>query len=330
MNEIVLNVNDLGVRFAGHAGQQVHAVDGLSFALARGRSLGIVGESGSGKSQSVLAMMRLLAPGGQASGTVMFGRTNLLTLPERRLNQLRGNRIAMIFQDPMTALNPYLRVSRQMTEVLVRHLGLTARQARTRAIAALEAVRISDAARRIDMYPHEFSGGMRQRVMIAMALLCEPDVLIADEPTTALDVTVQADILALLRERQQTCGTSIIFITHDLGVVAELCDEVVVMYGGRMMEHAPVHRLFATPEHPYTARLLASVPRMDQRAARLFSIPGQPPDITARQHGCPFVARCSHAKTLCQVQPPPYVTHASGGLACHFPQARSTLEFTGT
>lgn len=330
MNEIVLKVSNLGVRFAGVGGQQVHAVDGLSFELARGRSLGIVGESGSGKSQSVLAMMGLLAPGGVASGTVMFGKTELLRLPMRRLNQLRGNRIAMIFQDPMTALNPYLRVSRQMTEVLIRHLGLSARQARTRAIAALEAVRISDAARRIDMYPHEFSGGMRQRVMIAMALLCEPDVLIADEPTTALDVTVQADILALLRQRQQTCGTSIIFITHDLGVVAELCDEVVVMYGGRMMERADVHRLFAAPAHPYTAGLLASVPRMDQNGGRLFSIAGQPPDITARQHGCPFVDRCNHATTLCQVQPPPYIARASGGLACHFPQGQPTSEVPGS
>lgn len=318
-SDAILAVDRLNVSFTSPHGPSLLAVEDLSFVLRRGQTLGIVGESGSGKSQSVLAMMGLLARHGHATGRVMFGAQDLLALPASRLNRLRGHRIAMIFQDPMTALNPYLRVSRQMTEVLVHHLGLSRKQARVRAIAALEQVHITDAARRIDMYPHEFSGGMRQRVMIAMALLCDPDVLIADEPTTALDVTVQAEILALLRERQQSQGTSVIFITHDLGVVAELCDNVVVMYGGRVMEQANVYDLFAAPMHPYTAGLLASAPRMDRDGGRLFSIPGQPPDISLRPQGCSFSPRCTYAQDDCRTQTPLYQTHNHRGFACHHP-----------
>ena len=323
-NDIVLSVSNLGVCFTTEH-RPVQAVDGLSFTLRRGQTLGIVGESGSGKSQSVLALMGLLAANGHVSGRAMFDGVNLLTLSVQRLNLLRGNRIAMIFQDPMTALNPYLRVSRQMTEVVQHHLGMTRQHAREHAIAALSAVHIPDAAQRIDMYPHEFSGGMRQRVMIAMALLCEPDVLIADEPTTALDVTVQAEILVLLRELQARRGTAIIFITHDLGVVASLCDEVVVMYGGKMMERANVYALFNSPLHPYTAGLLASVPKLDEGNERLYSIPGSPPDMSRPQPGCGFAARCSGAGALCQEQAPAFAHTGTRGYACYFPHGVQTM-----
>ena len=250
----VLQVKDLQVQFATNDGP-VYAVNGVSFDLARGQTLGIVGESGSGKSQTALAMMGLLARQGQASGQVLYQGQNLLTLAPDALNTLRGAHIAMVFQDPMTALNPYLTVERQMTEVLQWHKGLDRRAARQRALAMLDAVKIPDAAGRISRYPHEFSGGMRQRVMLAMSLLCEPEILLADEPTTALDVTVQAQILALLRELQRDLGTAIVLITHDLGVVAGVCDQVLVMYGGREMEQGSVEHIFARAAHPYTRGL---------------------------------------------------------------------------
>ena len=239
----LIEVDNLNVQFETPDGQ-VTAVNGISFALERGKTLGIVGESGSGKSQAVLAMMGLLAINGRASGQALFDGQDLLSLPASALNKIRGNRVAMIFQDPMTSLNPYLTVERQMTEVLEFHKGMTRSQARARSVQALDAVKIPEAARRIGMYPHEFSGGMRQRVMIAMALLCEPDVLIADEPTTALDVTVQAQIIALLRDLQRDHGTAIVMITHDLGVVAGLCDQVMVLYGGRVMEQGSAESIF--------------------------------------------------------------------------------------
>ena len=294
----LLEVKDLAVQFATQDGT-VYAVNGLSFALAKGQTLGIVGESGSGKSQTVLALMGLLARNGSASGQALYHGTHLLTLPAAELNQIRGNRMAMIFQDPMTSLNPYLTVERQMTEVLQLHKGQDRTSARAASIRMLDAVRIPEAAKRVDMYPHEFSGGMRQRVMIAMALLCEPEVLIADEPTTALDVTVQAQMLLLLRDLQQDFGTAIVLITHDLGVVAGLCDQVVVMYGGRVMEQGNAQQLFKSATHPYTRGLLQAVPRMDGSDAALLAIPGAPPNMARLPKGCPFSPRCAFADAQC-------------------------------
>ena len=314
----LLQVDDLAVRFKTEDGE-VTAVNGISFALERGQTLGIVGESGSGKSQSMLALMGLLAVNGRAAGRAAFHGEDLLTMPTPALNRIRGDRLAMIFQDPMTSLNPYLTVERQMTEVLELHQGLARSASRTRAIAALEAVRIPDAARRIRQYPHEFSGGMRQRIMIAMALMCEPDVLIADEPTTALDVTVQAQIIALLRDLQRDFGTAIILITHDLGVVAGLCDDVMVLYGGRVMEHGSAESIFYRPTHPYTLGLLGAVPKLDHEGERLVAIPGVPPNMARLPPGCPFSERCTFAQERCATDRPPLVaTHDPAVLrACH-------------
>ncbi|MFZ4481655.1 MAG: oligopeptide/dipeptide ABC transporter ATP-binding protein [Rhodoferax sp.] len=294
----LIEVNNLNVRFQTPDGL-LTAVNDISFSLDRGQTLGIVGESGSGKSQSVLAMMGLLAINGSASGQALFDGNDLLTLPAPELNRIRGNRVAMIFQDPMTSLNPYLTVERQMTEVLEFHKGLTRAAARARAVQALDAVKIPEAARRVGMYPHEFSGGMRQRVMIAMALLCEPSVLIADEPTTALDVTVQAQIIALMRELQRDHGTAIVMITHDLGVVAGLCDEVMVLYGGRVMEQGSAESIFYHPSHPYTVGLLGAIPRLDQGAQSLVAIAGAPPNMAQLPPGCPFSERCALAEARC-------------------------------
>ncbi len=252
----------------------------------------------------MLALMGLLAANGRATGSARFQGQELLGLPEPQINRIRGNHIAMIFQDPMTSLNPYLTVERQMTEVLELHKGLSRKAARTRAIAALEAVRIPDAASRIRRYPHEFSGGMRQRIMIAMALSCEPDLLIADEPTTALDVTVQAQIIALLRDLQRDFGTAIILITHDLGVVAGLCDQVMVLYGGRVMERGDAEDIFYRPTHPYTLGLLGAVPKLDHDGERLLAIPGVPPDMAHLPAGCPFSERCAFAFDRCAVERP--------------------------
>ena len=315
----VLQVKDLSVQFRTNDGA-VYAVNHVDFELGRGQTLGIVGESGSGKSQTVLAMMGLLARNGTATGQVLHHGRNLLGLPAGELNAVRGDRIAMIFQDPMTSLNPYLSVERQMTEVLELHRGLSRREARVRAIQALDAVKIPDAGRRIDFYPHEFSGGMRQRVMIAMALLCEPEVLIADEPTTALDATVQAQITQLLRELQRDHGTAIVMITHDLGVVAGLCDDVMVMYGGRVMEHASADDIFHRPSHPYTRGLLAALPRLDAGAGPLASIPGNPPNMNALPPGCPFSARCRYVEDRCVGTMPllqPLAPGAPTLRACH-------------
>jgi oligopeptide transport system ATP-binding protein len=315
----VLEVRDLSVQFRTNDGP-VYAVNHVSFELGRGQTLGIVGESGSGKSQTMLAMMGLLARNGSAAGQVLHHGRNLLGLSAAELNAVRGDRIAMIFQDPMTSLNPYLTVERQMTEVLELHRGLGRREARLRAIRALDDVKIPDAKRRIDFYPHEFSGGMRQRVMIAMALLCEPELLIADEPTTALDATVQAQITALLRELQRAHGTAIVMITHDLGVVAGLCDDVMVMYGGRVMEHASAEDIFHRPSHPYTRGLLAALPRLDASAGALASIPGNPPNMNALPPGCPFSARCRYVEARCVTTMPLLQRMAPGSAtlrACH-------------
>ncbi|MEQ6291136.1 oligopeptide/dipeptide ABC transporter ATP-binding protein [Vogesella sp. GCM10023246] len=319
----LLQVKNLGVQFQTPDGY-VYAVNGVNFELEKGQTLGIVGESGSGKSQSVLAMMGLLAKNGKASGEALYNGQNLLAMSPKQLNAIRGDRVSMIFQDPMTSLNPYLTVERQMTEVLQLHKNMTRREAKKRAIELLEAVRIPEAARRIDMYPHEFSGGMRQRVMIAMALLCEPEVLIADEPTTALDVTVQAQILSLLKDLQRDFGTAIVMITHDLGVVAGLCEKVMVMYGGRVMEYGKSDDLFYRPTHPYTIGLLGALPRLDHDGDTLVSIPGNPPNMAHMPKGCPFSERCAHATAHCvEVLP---ALEAAGNQtsvlrACHKPVA---------
>jgi oligopeptide transport system ATP-binding protein len=320
----LLEVNDLNVQFATPDGV-VTAVNGISFALERGQTLGIVGESGSGKSQAVLAMMGLLASNGSASGVALFNGQDLLSLAPQALNKIRGNRVAMIFQDPMTSLNPYLTVERQMTEVLEFHKNMTHSQARTRSVQALDAVKIPEAARRLGMYPHEFSGGMRQRVMIAMALLCEPDVLIADEPTTALDVTVQAQIIGLLRDLQRDHGTAIVMITHDLGVVAGLCDEVMVLYGGRVMEQGSAEAIFYQPTHPYTVGLLGAVPRIEQGEQALVAIPGAPPNMARLPAGCPFCERCTLVEPRCMNTRPalvPVDDQSAVLRACH----KSSLE----
>lgn len=315
----LLEVKQLGVQFQTPDGV-VSAVNGISFTLNRGETLGIVGESGSGKSQSMLAVMGLLAINGQATGQVLYRGQDLISMPTADLNRIRGDRVAMIFQDPMTSLNPYLTVERQMTEVLELHKGMSRRDARTRAIQTLDAVKMPDAARRINMYPHEFSGGMRQRVMIAMALLCEPDVLIADEPTTALDVTVQAQILVLMRELQRDFGTAIVMITHDLGVVAGLCDEVMVLYGGQVMEQGSAEAIFYRPSHPYTAGLLAAVPRLETGDAPMLAIPGAPPNMARLPVGCPFTERCVMALPHCGTVRPAFAAAAHDDKvlrACH-------------
>lgn len=313
MNAPVLDVRNLNVRFATLDGE-VAAVSDLSFHVAAGEVLGIVGESGSGKSQAMMGLMGLLAGNGRAEGDAMYGGVNLIGLPAGRLNRLRGGRIAMIFQDPMTALNPYLRISRQMTEVLQVHKGMGGRAAREAAISMLERVRIPDARRRFDLYPHEFSGGMRQRVMIAMALLCGPDLLIADEPTTALDVTVQAQVLDLLADLGRDTGVAIVLITHDLGVIACLADRVMVMYAGREVETAKVGDLFADPRHPYARGLLGAMPRPDDDGA-LATIPGQPPNMQRPITGCAFAPRCPLAEAACRAALPPLVPLGPGRAA---------------
>jgi oligopeptide transport system ATP-binding protein len=315
----LLEVKQLGVQFQTPDGV-VSAVNGINFTLNRGETLGIVGESGSGKSQSMLAMMGLLAINGKATGQVLYQGQDLISMPTKDLNRIRGNRVAMIFQDPMTSLNPYLTIERQMTEVLEFHKGMSRKDARARAVQALDAVKMPEAKRRITMYPHEFSGGMRQRVMIAMSLLCEPDVLIADEPTTALDVTVQAQILTLMRELQRDFGTAIVMITHDLGVVAGLCDNVMVLYGGQVMEQASAEAIFYKPSHPYTAGLLAAVPRLEGGDAPMLAIPGAPPNMAKLPVGCPFTERCSMALPHCATVRPVLASAAHDAAvlrACH-------------
>jgi len=296
----LIEVDHLAVRFTTPNGGVVEAVRDVSFALHKGKTLGIVGESGSGKSQTALAMMGLLPPNGAVTGVARYDGRDLLTLKPAELNRIRGDRVAMIFQDPMTALNPFLTIERQMTEVLQLHRKLSRKQAFEQAVAMCEAVRIADARRRIKMYPHEFSGGMLQRVMIAMALLCEPDVLIADEPTTALDVTVQAQIIELLRDLQRDLGTAIILITHDMGVVASLCDDVMVMYGGRTMEYGSANQVFTQPAHPYTIGLLDALPHLDDDGdAPLRAIAGNPPAGGAAVQGCAFAPRCAMVEEKC-------------------------------
>jgi len=297
----LLEVENLRTYFHTRAGI-IRAVNGVSFSLQEGETVGIVGESGSGKSVTCYSMLGLVPqpPGRIESGTARFGGIDLLHCSSEQLRQIRGKRISMIFQDPMTSLNPYLRVSEQIMEPLLVHEKISHREALLKAIVALEEVGIQDAARRIQLYPHQFSGGMRQRVMIAMALISRPEILIADEPTTALDVTVQAQILELIRQSQQSLGMAVIFITHDLGVVASFCQSVNVMYAGRIVESAPTEELFAMPLHPYNASLQQSIPALHRKGDPLYTIPGAPPDLSYEIKGCPFIPRCAFAQELCE------------------------------
>ena len=303
----LLSVRDLRVTF-GSGDRTVHAVNGVSYDLAPGDTLGIVGESGCGKTVSSLALMRLLPkPAARIpSGTILFEGQDLLQLTDEAMRDIRGDRMAMIFQDPMTSLNPVLSIERQLTEVLETHRKLKRKRAAHRAVELLEIVGIPGARQRLNDFPHQFSGGMRQRVMIAMALACDPRLLIADEPTTALDVTIQAQILDLMRSSVQELGTALILITHDLGVVAGMARSINVMYAGHIVERATTRDLFGRPRHPYTVGLLQSIPRLDEQGrGELVPIQGQPPDLSREIPGCPFAPRCMNVIDRCRVEMPP-------------------------
>ena len=315
----VLEIENLRTHFFT-AGGVVRAVDGVSYAVRSGETLGVVGESGCGKSVTALSVLRLVAtpPGRIVGGAIRFAGTNLLDLSEHEMEAIRGNDISMIFQEPMTSLNPLMTVGRQISEAIALHQGLSRREAFDQAVEMLRRVHIPEPERRVHAYPHQLSGGMRQRVMIAMALSCDPKVLIADEPTTALDVTIQAQILDLMRELQQRLGAAIILITHDLGVVAENADRVVVMYAGRKVEEASAKALFENPGHPYTVGLLGSIPNLevaahtDTRRARLTEIKGMVPSLADLPKGCTFAPRCAYATDECRADYPPLVQHRPG------------------
>ena len=312
----LLEVRGLRTTFKSERGE-VRAVDGVDFRLERGRTLGIVGESGCGKSVTALSIMGLVPcpPGRIAGGEVLFEDENLLKLPLERMQALRGDRIAMIFQEPMTSLNPVFTVGEQITEGILRHRPMSRDAAKAMAIDMLQRVRIPSPEKRYDDYPHRLSGGMRQRVMIAMALACGPQLLIADEPTTALDVTIQAQILDLMRMLREETGTAIMLITHDMGVVAEVADDVVVMYAGRIVEHASVAKLFAMPQHPYTIGLLGSIPQLHLDQQRLAAIEGQVPNPLSPVSGCAFHPRCPFAEARCREAEPPLIDLGSGHYA---------------
>jgi len=303
MSKNILEVNNLKTSFYTHLGE-VQAVRGVSYSLKKGEALGIVGESGSGKSVTSMSVMGILQnPGKVKDGEIIFKGKNLLELSKKEKRSIRGNEMAMIFQDPMTSLNPVYTVGDQIEEVLRLHQGLSRKEARKKAIKMLELVGIPSPEERVNQYPHEYSGGMRQRAMIAIALACEPDLLIADEPTTALDVTIQAQILRLMKKLRKELDTSIVLITHDLGVVADVCDRVAVMYGGLVMEEGTVDEIFYKPSHPYTLGLLESVPKLENKE-RLIPIEGTPPDLLNPPKGCPFAKRCKYAMGICLDEQP--------------------------
>ena len=320
-NGTILSVKDLKTYFQTEDGV-VKAVDGISFELQKGETIGIVGESGSGKSVTNLSIMRLIPepPGKIVNGDIVFNGIDVRKLSIEDVRKIRGKRIAMIFQDPMTSLNPFLKISTQLMEVTQLHLGHSKDEAYQHAIKMLKTVGIPDAENRIDSYPHEFSGGMRQRVMIAMALSCQPELLIADEPTTALDVTIQAQILELIKNLKQEFGASVILITHDLGVVAGMTEKIIVMYAGKVFETAPTAELFATPANPYTKGLLKSVPDpAHEEGTELYQIPGLPPDVAHLSPGCPFAERCERAQEICVREFPPFVQiNENHHSLCHF------------
>lgn len=315
--EQILQINDLNTSFMTGNGE-VKAVRGVTFGLGKGEALGIVGESGSGKSVTSMSVLRLLAGTAQITGgEISFEGKNIVTMSKNEVRRLRGDRISMVFQDPMSSLNPLMRIGAQIAEMIMLHNPkMSKHEINEEVLRLMRLVRIPEPEKRVKSFPHEFSGGMRQRVMIAMALACKPDILIADEPTTALDVTIQDQILKLLRQLQQEFNMSIIFITHDLGVVAELCSRVIVMYGGLIMEEALIDDLFESPRHPYTMGLLDSIPSISQdKATRLKPIPGSPPDMLNPPAGCPFAVRCPYARNICDKQRPEYIqvseTHRS-------------------
>ncbi|WP_442602723.1 ABC transporter ATP-binding protein [Paenibacillus sp. KN14-4R] len=305
----LLTVHNLKTSFFTRGGE-VKSVRGVSFTIGEGEMVGIVGESGSGKSITAKSILRLIAPPGEiVEGEVSFRGENLREMSDEKMRSIRGNQIAMIFQDPMTSLNPVIRIGNQLVEVIRRHKKVDKKTARTEAIELLRQVGIPSAEKRIDQYPHEFSGGMRQRVMIAMALSCKPELLIADEPTTALDVTIQAQILELMKDLRDSTGTSILLITHDLGVVAQVCTRVIVMYGGLIMEEGAVIDIFESPQHPYTQGLMRSLPQPSEgMRERLVPIEGTPPNLLDPPSGCPFKERCPHAMELCNHRPPYFET----------------------
>ena len=309
----LIEIEGLRVRFHGDGGRVTHAVDGVDLSVANGATLGLVGESGCGKSVTSLAIMGLLSKqSAEVSGSIHFDGFDLLRTSDQTLRDLRGNRLAMIFQEPMTSLNPSYSIGEQIAESLVRHRGLSRGEARARTVELLRLVKIPSPEQRVDDYPHRLSGGMRQRAMIALALACDPELLIADEPTTALDVTIQAQILALMRELKASTGIAIILITHDLGVVAEICDHVAVMYAGEIVEYAPVGALFATPQHPYTIGLLGSIPRLDVKAEELAAIEGMVPSMAELPAGCRFAPRCPFVWERCRQALPPLAVVGPG------------------
>jgi oligopeptide transport system ATP-binding protein len=313
-DDVILQVKDLKTYFTVDEGL-VKAVDGVSFDLHKGETLGIVGESGSGKSVTNLSIIKLIPnpPGKIAGGEVLFHGKDILTMNSSEIRDLRGNKISMIFQDPMTSLNPFLKVSTQMIETIVLHQGLDKKEAKQKAIEMLKLAGIPAPDKRIDQYPHQFSGGMRQRVMIAMGLSCNPEILIADEPTSALDVTIQAQILELVQELTRQFGTAVILITHSLGVVAGMCDTLCVMYAGRIVERGKTEDIFENPMHPYTQGLIHSVPRLDrENKERLYSIQGQPPNVIDLPDCCPFYPRCEKTMDICKTKYPGSIKSGDG------------------